>query len=65
MKTVFSKTWEKSPQPVGPTKTRRRSTSRENRASTRTKASSLEKMQQTDSIKMNKSLFDTQDISRE
>ena len=65
MKTAFNKTWEKTPQSVGPPKTRRRSTSRENRASTRTKAASLEKMQQTDSIKINNLLFDTQGNSGE
>ena len=58
IKTVFSEALEKTPQPVGLPRIRSRSTSRESRAPTRTRAASLEKMQQTGSIKINKPLID-------
>ena len=58
IKTAFSKAWEKTPQPVGPLKMRRRSTSRESRVSTRTRVASLEKIEQTGSIKIKKRVAD-------
>jgi len=57
IKSALNEAWEKTPQPMGPPSTRRRSTSRESRASIKTRAASLEKLDQTGSIKVNKSLF--------
>ncbi len=58
MRSAFSEAWEKTSQPMSLPSTRGRSTSKERRASTRTRAASLEKIERTGSIKTNKSLID-------